>query len=50
VAGELALARQRSRLRYGFVVTDKTDFLKKPRATNLRLFYWLVRRRLPAGE
>jgi hypothetical protein len=26
--GELALARQRNRLRYGFVVTDKTEFSK----------------------
>jgi hypothetical protein len=26
--GELALARRRSRLRYGFVVTDKTEFSK----------------------
>jgi hypothetical protein len=26
--GELALARQRNRLRYGFVITDKTEFSK----------------------
>jgi hypothetical protein len=44
----VALASQRNRLRYGFVVTDKTE-CQKPQAIQPAAFL-LVRHRLPACE
>jgi hypothetical protein len=45
----MALASRRNRLRYGFVVTDKTEF-SRPQAKTLRPFYLLAWRRLTAWK